>query len=197
MRSLDEIEAGADAATPGPWTHGVTHDDPEEAKRWIAECYDKGAPGPAHMALVPYEGKPLSDEALVVAITGNGPTSKANVAFITHARTDVPALVDRVRELEAENAESVQVLDHCREWFQGVVRCATCAFCCPTGVTEEQKARMTEHVAECEKHPAHLMVERIRELRAALEQAHLCPTVRPDGACDGCAISTVLDVPDA
>jgi hypothetical protein len=67
MIDLDEIEARANAATPGPWT-------------------------PQTIRLI--DGVDLPDATVA--------QWQRDAAFIAHARTDVPALVARVRELEAE-----------------------------------------------------------------------------------------------
>ena len=77
MINLDEIEARANDATPGPWRH--------EGQRVRGVC-----------------------EIAFCGLTAatDGPTGTLdytrNARFIAHARTDVPALVARVRELEAE-----------------------------------------------------------------------------------------------
>ena len=75
MIDLDEIERRANAATPGPWTGKVNN------------CVEAG------------------DEAVFETGCGcctDSTLSEENAAFIAAARTDVPALIARVRELEAE-----------------------------------------------------------------------------------------------
>jgi len=75
--SLDEIEARANAATPGPWTCKRNH-SPYDGF-WIEyQAYKR-------------ELETIADRVLT-----------QDAAFIAAARTDVPALVARVRELEAE-----------------------------------------------------------------------------------------------
>ncbi len=86
MIDLDEIEARANAATPGPW---VTFDSPGTYWDDPSACgWDYRAPGRA----APYY------------CTGPGALTSAQAArdtvFIAHARTDVPALIARVRKLE-------------------------------------------------------------------------------------------------
>jgi len=76
MSDLDEIERRANAATPGPW----------EGKR---------------------NGGVYAGDREPVFETGCGCCSdpdltEENAAFIAAARTDVPALIARVRELETE-----------------------------------------------------------------------------------------------
>ncbi|NBW09321.1 MAG: hypothetical protein EBR82_14980 [Caulobacteraceae bacterium] len=72
---LDEIERRANAATPGPWTGKVN------------SCVE------------------AADEAVFETGCGcctDSTLSEENATFIAAARTDVPALIARVRELEAE-----------------------------------------------------------------------------------------------
>jgi hypothetical protein len=108
---LREWQAVTDAATAGPWTPG--HNPPDrEPIAYIAEAYSYGPPGTMHLVCVPFEDKPMDEEALFTAITGNGPTSEANARFIALARTAMPLLlaeVARLREREAQLQD--QVLD--------------------------------------------------------------------------------------
>jgi hypothetical protein len=69
MSRIDEIQARADAAVPGPWT--------DEGEMWTRV----EAPG----------------QSMAVAYDV---LSEGDRAFISHAREDVPWLVQRVRELE-------------------------------------------------------------------------------------------------
>ena len=84
MINLDEIEARANAATPGPWygnrNCGVYAVNVGQVAGTGCGCCTKSR---------------LTDE---------------DAAFIAAARTDVPALIARVRELEAE----------CAKWKAGV-----------------------------------------------------------------------------
>lgn len=91
--NLDEIEARANAATPGPWTYdegcgyvevppcGAIEFKPgwERSVHFLARVHDNHVEGEDGLG---FDG-----------------------AFIAAARTDVPALVARVRELEAECAK--------------------------------------------------------------------------------------------
>jgi hypothetical protein len=75
---LDEIEARANAATPGPWEAYFTlHGDPMVVEQ---------GQGPFGAVTLPS--------------TAPDDYGKANAEFIAHAREDIPALVQRVRELE-------------------------------------------------------------------------------------------------
>lgn len=93
--TLDELEALAAKATPGPWRAGrVEH----EGKVWAP--YADGIAGP-------YGERCLLNMNLHFPHT-------ADREFIAAARTEVPALIARVRKLEAENStlrERVAKLD--------------------------------------------------------------------------------------
>jgi hypothetical protein len=80
---LDEIEARANAATPGPWASRRNRDMRDYEVR--AGCV---------LAIV-------SEAASAKHATSVRECGR-NAAFIAAARTDVPALIARVRELEAE-----------------------------------------------------------------------------------------------
>ncbi len=84
LRDLSEIEADAARATPGPWTYGGP--------------YPSGA-----LSITDPDGEPVASVGVAVSLD---PTSAQRVAdcdanFIAEARSDVPALVARIRELEA------------------------------------------------------------------------------------------------
>lgn len=82
MSRLDEIERRANAATPGPWWG---REDQNGEGKWFRSVAS-GVPGNA---------------TRVVPAAGNGGVrSSEDHAFILHARTDIPYLVARVRELE-------------------------------------------------------------------------------------------------
>lgn len=90
MIDLDAIEARAKAANLGPTR--VERDDMESgAIDWIV--MEQG-------------GDRDGSDAIIAGIDAENTTrAKAKAEFIAHARTDVPALVARVRELEAQAAE--------------------------------------------------------------------------------------------
>lgn len=81
-QQLDEIETRANVATDGPWTESGIGD------------YGWGVGSPA--------------EHIVEA--DDSEQGRSNAAFIAHARTDVPLLVDEVRRLQTENANAVDRL---------------------------------------------------------------------------------------
>ena len=90
MIDLDAIERRANAATPGPW---YVHDRPADFwtvgtdPDWPFECevFDDGSARGEYDALC----------------------SIADRDFLVAARTDVPALIARVRELEAERDQAL------------------------------------------------------------------------------------------
>jgi len=85
---LDAIEARANAATEGPWKHHPRPNSGPFAYR--------NEPFP-----IVYRDHPTAGVGLVILTADRG--TEADVAFSAHARTDVPALVARVRELEEES----------------------------------------------------------------------------------------------
>ena len=83
--NIDEIEARANAATPGPWA---------------VLQFDEDMPA-----------------TQVKAVSGYGASCdwEHDATFIAAARTDVPALIARVRELEAERDEARAEVERLRE----------------------------------------------------------------------------------
>ncbi len=88
--NLDEIEARVNAATPGPWTY---HDGCGYVE--VPPCgaieFKPGWERSVHFLARVHNNHVEGEDGL--GFDG---------AFIAHARTDVPALIARVRELEAE-----------------------------------------------------------------------------------------------
>lgn len=76
MNRLDEIEARANAATPGPWEAG---------------CNDR------HVLYVTTENEEFCAEYGPELYDSQGFFSDDDTEFIAHARTDVPALVAALR----------------------------------------------------------------------------------------------------
>lgn len=94
---LAQIEARANAATPGPWRAMPTEDIDTDA--------DIGESG----ATIVCEAGGLNTSGRHVwTVAGSTRTSRfgsaGDVNFIAHARTDIPALVARVRELAEQRA---------------------------------------------------------------------------------------------
>jgi len=90
---LDAIKARADAATPGPWYR-------------VGPPWNRGAPWVNAGSEDPHHGRFLCDldaEMAGVDRDDDEPSNEvADAEFIAHARTDVPALLARIAELEAE-----------------------------------------------------------------------------------------------
>ena len=86
MIDLDAIERRANAATPGPW---AVYEKPDPWGYWTVQDAD---------------GKDVFDDGSAGAEYGQT-CGIADRDFLVAARTDVPALIARVRELEAELKE--------------------------------------------------------------------------------------------
>jgi len=85
--NLDEIEARANAATPGPW---YVHESDRPGDYWTVSADEDS----------PFECEVFDDGS---AGGEYGPScSIEDRDFLVAARTDVPALIARVRELEAQ-----------------------------------------------------------------------------------------------
>ncbi|USH45596.1 hypothetical protein SEA_PHABULOSO_101 [Gordonia phage Phabuloso] len=84
---LDAIEARANAAYVGPWTA-----DPDSYGDIWARAGHEGA---------------------TVVVSADPALNAADAEFIAHARTDVPALVSRVRELEALARDWKLAVENC------------------------------------------------------------------------------------
>lgn len=83
MNRLNEIEARANAATPGPWEAG---------------CNDR------HVLYVTTENEEFCAEHGPELYDSQGFFSDDDTEFIAHARTDVPALVAALRAVLAVHA---------------------------------------------------------------------------------------------
>jgi hypothetical protein len=101
--NLDEIEARANAATPGPWTY---HDGCGYVE--VPPCgaieFKPGWERSVHFLARVHNNHVEGEDGL--GFDG---------AFVASARTDVPALVARVRELEAERDHERALLE-CAPW---------------------------------------------------------------------------------
>lgn len=90
----------ATAATPST-VHGMFRsDERDEQIAQFAETLDYGS-GKCWVVCAPVEGKPIEEEALYSAITGNGSTSEANAKFYAHARHNMLLLLDEIEILNA------------------------------------------------------------------------------------------------
>jgi len=88
--NLDEIERRANAATPGPW-HGA-----------MPACVHE------------HDDEVCSIEAPDSTVLASCVKREEDLQFILSARTDVPALIARVRELEAESAKRKEAFERIR-----------------------------------------------------------------------------------
>ena len=102
MIDLDAIAARANAATPGPWTY---HDGCGYVE--VPPCgaieFKPGWERSVHFLARVHNNHVEGEDGL--GFDG---------AFIAHARTDVPALIARVRELEAECAKLKEAFERIR-----------------------------------------------------------------------------------
>ena len=106
--ALDELIA---AATPAPWNFAPApnpetgNTKAEYVTGLLTEADDKVwttfAPDP--------QGDP--EDYIVPALTGDGPTSEANAAFIANARNLLPLLLAEVRELRARRDDLRRAAD--------------------------------------------------------------------------------------
>lgn len=107
---IAEIRARCEAATPGPLQLGTYGDnDPVEK---FAENISHGS-GPVWIVWAPeHPLTVLGDDplrpvhAVTMCLTGNGPTSEANAAFIAHAPTDLRYLLDELERVTRERDEA-------------------------------------------------------------------------------------------
>ena len=96
--NVDAIGARADAATPGPW-----------------RALGTGVRGGDHWYVVD------STESIASIHANDGSDEdqrERDAEFIAHARTDIPALIARVRELEAELATDEWCRDESCPWWR-------------------------------------------------------------------------------
>jgi hypothetical protein len=90
---LSRLKALAEAATPGPWdVYSETIADKSAATAEFDYQVQNTEPFVGRVFMLNGDGK-------CPAITGCGPTSEANAAFIAASRKAVPALVAEVRRL--------------------------------------------------------------------------------------------------
>lgn len=117
MPDLDAIEARVKAATPRPWVHEPSQPELQHAAQVFG---------------------PIGDGDAICDFWGSNPRADADAAFIAHAREDVPALIARVRDLEARN---LRMMEDGREPMR------------------EDYNRMRERVTEQERRNLHLRAQ--------------------------------------
>ena len=89
MIDLPKLKRLAKAATPTERHARVSVEGRAEFVRWCGEMYDSGKAVEFHW---------VDDEVACIAVTGNGPTSKANAELI--AATDAKTIIALVEALE-------------------------------------------------------------------------------------------------
>lgn len=91
---LNTIRERCEKATPGPWTtdRPTKPSDPDEFSKWVAICGLGGRTG-------------------VFADPPGGQSPWNDAQFIAHAREDIPALLDYIKELEARISKKEEVHD--------------------------------------------------------------------------------------
>lgn len=106
LRPLDDIEHDAANATAGPWIH----EPPRSQDGTIHHISSPGEVWPRHLMRMEDTGwtQPSSFQQRA-----------ADATFIANARTDVPALVARIRELEADHSVHLTFpdADSMNEWL--------------------------------------------------------------------------------
>ena len=102
---LDRWEEVAREATDATWLHGTTKEAGDAARQYMLDCFNRGdVAGRIALVHFPAPGQP-EGESMVVAITGNGPTSMANARHIAYASPhNVRLIIDELRRARAELA---------------------------------------------------------------------------------------------
>lgn len=116
---LDALEAAVAAMTPGPLLSAPINGTErlESALAYVRAAHAAGA-GRLHVVWVPVPpGDPGPGDHLIVAITGNGPTSAANASGIVTLHGAAPALIARAREADRLEARCAEL----REALRGLV----------------------------------------------------------------------------
>jgi len=105
----------ADAAGPGPWQHFEGDLEGKPASEYVRTLLanreaDGTSTGQLFLVLGPNTVDPENGPEVVPALTGDGPYSEANAAFIAAARDAVPALLADLEAAEQERDEAVNLL---------------------------------------------------------------------------------------
>jgi hypothetical protein len=105
---IADIAARLQAATPGPWTVGTA---PRPETGQSKADYQNGSladpDGDTPLWVVWTKDGSSDVDYVVPAITGDGPTSEANAAFVAHARDDVQWLLDQVTHRTGDTAREL------------------------------------------------------------------------------------------
>ena len=99
MTILDRARALLEAATKNTVLGLTPGDKRDEVLDFVGKAYDANPEGHAWMVIAPDGDNLLDDSALIVAVTGNGPQSRANAELLTFAASRLPTLVEAVKLL--------------------------------------------------------------------------------------------------
>jgi hypothetical protein len=104
-QQLDDIEARANAATPGPW--GVYTFGGDSLIEIAADLEDTGCGYRARRTIARFEEEPLDNDPAHREWTAEEDWAQvqADAVFVARAPEDVPALLAEIRRLRAELAE--------------------------------------------------------------------------------------------
>lgn len=122
MRPLEDIERDAAAASEGPWSEddGNVFSDPIVERILAPLMADIAGTGRKVSADEDQRTRSAANFGIVAKCEqGSGPEwpdCDANATFIAHARTDVPYLCARVRELEAALEEALEGWSESSAW---------------------------------------------------------------------------------
>jgi hypothetical protein len=106
------------------WQFGVEDGEPDAVRAEYVDAYDRGTPGVCWYVHVPAGPEHGEVKSLIVATTGNGPTSEAHAKFIAWSSpTNVRALIDDLvltrdeRDTEKRAADGLRaVVAAARAW---------------------------------------------------------------------------------
>jgi len=105
---IDEIEARANDATPGPWIPQHQHfPTSEDATKALLANFSRGVEDRRVCWISPAPNPTL----ISIAVTGWGPRTPANTVFIAHARDDIPLLIAEIRRLQRREVEARGIIE--------------------------------------------------------------------------------------
>jgi hypothetical protein len=97
---LASLEGLTAAATSAPVAWAAFPDD-QDPVQYFADCVRRSPGATVHGVIQLEEGKDPAEEAVWVAITGNGRTSQANAVFYCLCHDMLPEVLAEVRRLYA------------------------------------------------------------------------------------------------
>jgi hypothetical protein len=98
---LDEWQRITDEATPGPWYFATAPYDPEKQTKaeYVTSALNKWREDATLWTLWSPDPEGEPDDYVIPALTGDGPTSRANAEFIAIARVAMPVLIRELKRL--------------------------------------------------------------------------------------------------